>query len=278
MTEAQPAAATNPLSRLARRAPISVFLIGTFVWAWALWGYWIPAMPSTGLVITPAFILCAIVGGFAPSLAAFATAWLIGGGASAGHLLHGITHWRAAPYQYVLALGIVPAATILTTVLLPVFVGPLRPADPSIMAMAAIWPVMAALGEEFGWRGFMFPHLLRRYGPMGAAVLVGLVWGLWHLPADYIGLKGFGSLFWLAFVINGPFVLTAHALIMAWLWRKSGSNLVMMILYHWTITASAMLAPTAGGQDALGLASAALGAAVFWVIAIGLWLSEVKRR
>ena len=144
------------------------------------------------------------------------------------------------------------------------------------MAMAAIWPIMAALGEELGWRGFFFPRLLKHFGLVGAAVIVGLVWGLWHLPADFVGLKGYGTLFWLAFLINGPIMLTAHALIMAWLWRRTGANLVMMVLYHWSITASAMLAPTAGGQDGLGLAAAAFSAAAFWVVAIMLWTRLAK--
>ncbi len=278
MANAQTTAATGRLSRFAQRAPLVVFLTGTFVWAWALWGYWIPAMPPTGLVISPAFVLCAIIGGFAPSLAAIATSWLIGGRAAVGDLFSGITHWRAPAAHYALALGIVPGATVVTTALLPIFVGPLKPLDPSVMAMAAIWPIMAALGEEFGWRGFLFPRLLSRYGLVGAALIVGIVWGVWHLPADYIGLKGYGDLFWLAFFVNGPLVLTAHALIMAWLWKKSSGNLLLMVLYHFSITASAMLAPTAGGQDAYGLGAAALGAGVFWIVAIVLWLSQVVKR
>ncbi|HEY4275772.1 MAG TPA: type II CAAX endopeptidase family protein [Rhizomicrobium sp.] len=46
-----------------------------------------------------------------------------------------------------------------------------------------------ALGEEIGWRGFMAPRLVARYGFTGGAVLGGLIWAAWHLPlllfADY---------------------------------------------------------------------------------------------
>lgn len=266
------------VSRWAHRAPLTVFLTGTFAWAWLLWGYWLPAMPKIGLVLSPVFVITAILGGFAPSLAAIATTWLLSGRDGVGHLLHGLTRWRATPAQYALAVGIAPAAALLTAALLPILVGPIRPPDPGIIAMAAIWPVMAALGEELGWRGFLFPRLLSRFGLVGSAVIVGLVWGAWHLPADFVGLKGFGLWFWLAFLLNGPIVLTAHALIMAWLWRRSGANLLLMVIYHWSITASAMLMPTTYTQDGLGLAASALGAGILWIIAIRLWLWEVERR
>ena len=266
----------TPLARLVQRAPIAVFLVGTFVWAWALWGYWVVAMPPGGLVVSAPFVLCAIIGGFAPSLAAILTSWLIGGRHQVAHLLGGILRFRAPPLHYAAALGIVPGTALLGTVLLPIFVGPLKPADPSVMALAVIWPLLAALGEEFGWRGFLFPKLIHRFGLVGSALIVGVIWGVWHLPADYIGLKGYGSLFVLAFLVNGPLVLTAHALIMAWLWRRTGANLLMMVLYHWSITASAMLFPTAGGQDAWGIGAAALSAGLFWVLAIGLWVNEAR--
>jgi membrane protease YdiL (CAAX protease family) len=51
-------------------------------------------------------------------------------------------------------------------------------------------PVGAALafGEEFGWRGYLLPKLLP-LGEVKAAVIVGLIWGPWHLPVLIVGLN-----------------------------------------------------------------------------------------
>ena len=37
--------------------------------------------------------------------------------------------------------------------------------------------------EEFGWRGLALPLLQRKFAPIWAALILGIVWGLWHLPA-----------------------------------------------------------------------------------------------
>jgi membrane protease YdiL (CAAX protease family) len=37
--------------------------------------------------------------------------------------------------------------------------------------------------EEFGWRGFARPLLQRKFPPLWAGLILGVIWGLWHLPA-----------------------------------------------------------------------------------------------
>ncbi|WP_394770455.1 CPBP family intramembrane glutamic endopeptidase [Lacisediminihabitans sp.] len=43
-----------------------------------------------------------------------------------------------------------------------------------------------ALGEELGWRGFLFPRLLA-LGPVPAILLSGVIWGAWHAPLILLG-------------------------------------------------------------------------------------------
>lgn len=40
-------------------------------------------------------------------------------------------------------------------------------------------------GEEYGWRYFLQPLLQKRFGLIGGVLLLGVLWGLWHLPLNF---------------------------------------------------------------------------------------------
>lgn len=43
----------------------------------------------------------------------------------------------------------------------------------------------AFLGEEYGWRYYLQPLLQRRFGLRAGVLVLGVVWGIWHLPVDF---------------------------------------------------------------------------------------------
>ena len=45
--------------------------------------------------------------------------------------------------------------------------------------------VTAFFGEEYGWRYYLQPVMQKRFGVRGGVLLLGVVWGLWHLPIDF---------------------------------------------------------------------------------------------
>lgn len=62
--------------------------------------------------------------------------------------------------------------------------------NPVTWIQTAVLPVnffflyTAFLGEEYGWRYYLQPLLQKRFGMRGGVLLLGVVWGLWHLPVD----------------------------------------------------------------------------------------------
>ncbi|SMO37096.1 CAAX protease self-immunity [Saccharicrinis carchari] len=47
--------------------------------------------------------------------------------------------------------------------------------------------ILIALGEEYGWRGFLLPRLMNKFNLFYSSIILGLIWGLWHFPAYLIG-------------------------------------------------------------------------------------------
>jgi len=48
----------------------------------------------------------------------------------------------------------------------------------------------SALGEEIGWRGYLTPALVSRFGFSGGSLLTGLVWASWHVPVLFLANYG----------------------------------------------------------------------------------------
>ena len=46
---------------------------------------------------------------------------------------------------------------------------------------------LLSFGEEYGWRGYLLPALTQKRGKIVATAIVGIVWGLWHIPLYYQG-------------------------------------------------------------------------------------------
>lgn len=47
--------------------------------------------------------------------------------------------------------------------------------------------VFIAVGEEYGWRGFLLPKLMNKFNLFYSSIILGLIWGFWHFPAYLIG-------------------------------------------------------------------------------------------
>jgi membrane protease YdiL (CAAX protease family) len=53
---------------------------------------------------------------------------------------------------------------------------------PLLLSVGMVAGLTWALGEEIGWRGFLFPRLMSRFGYSRACLIGGLIWAVWHYP------------------------------------------------------------------------------------------------
>jgi membrane protease YdiL (CAAX protease family) len=86
----------------------------------------------------------------------------------------------------------------------------------------------SALGEEIGWRGFALPHLQARTSALRAALLIGVVWGCWHLPLWLRGAETNPLLLFVPFVV----MVIAMSVLCTWIYNGTGGSLLVVVLLH----------------------------------------------
>ena len=207
------------------------YLLMTFGVAWGLLGAYIflpqQATAQFGELSAshPGFIIAV----WSPAFAAFALVAYYGGARGLRSFLSRLLLWRAPPawYAYLLIgfpLVYVAGAAVKGNLLADPF-----PFD-GIAQMLAAMAFMLILGpvEEFGWRGVALPLLQRRLAPIWAALILGLAWGLWHLPAFFLSgtpQSGWGFM---------PFFIGAICLsvIVTPMFNASRGSILLAVLYH----------------------------------------------
>ena len=104
--------------------------------------------------------------------------------------------------------------------------------------------VFIAIGEEFGWRAYLLQRLMDRFsspddphtGARKAALLVGLIWGVWHWPLFFMGVSGENT------YPGAPFLYPLAYLV---------STCSLSVLLSWGTLRSGSVWPAAIGHSAL---------------------------
>jgi membrane protease YdiL (CAAX protease family) len=94
--------------------------------------------------------------------------------------------------------------------------------------------LIPAFGEEFGWRGYLLPHLFARYSTRSALLLHGFITWVWHLPVIVVmGMQMTGNpLVSVSLVMLISLIPTImHAVVFAYIW-SSTQSLAVATVYH----------------------------------------------
>ena len=260
--------------------PTAAFLLFVLVGSWSIWSLLFPIIGREGLLHNPpvlAFLVVFVGQAWASSCGIFVTRW-VDGREGIQKLWARFRHWRVGWWW--LALLIIPSVTAVTPLLrwlagYPVDTGAML----GLLIPGLILGVVSGFAEEFGWRGFLLPQLLKRFSPLAATLLVGLVWGgLWHGYADYIGLGDRGTATWLLVFLLGPCLLTAWSLIITSVFEHTQGSLLLSILMHTSLSSSALIF----GQSYTGMNEELLwngiSVGVAFLGAGTMWLATHRRR
>jgi uncharacterized protein len=218
-------------------------LLTYFVLAFLLtWACWIPlatsdAFASEGTAQPSSLLLFWPLGNIIPSLVAIMLTALFSGKSGLGALFRRLGHVRVPLAWYAVVLLLVPALLLVAIGVNTLLGGATIAYDwSSLISLLVLSLLVAGLGEELGWRGFALPRLQARHKAFPASLLLGVLWGLWHLPlliADgLVPLTSLGILNFLLFDLT----ITAIAVLFTWVYNNTNGSLFLMVLFHTVCT------------------------------------------
>ncbi|PJF29566.1 MAG: CPBP family intramembrane metalloprotease [Phototrophicales bacterium] len=219
-----------------KRHTVIFYFIITYTFSWTIGLLLIANRQGTLDIPTWLHYLTA----FGPTFGAVFVTWLVDGRAGLADLWSRITRFRVAGYWWLIAVGLPILFALIAIVVNRISTGIMPDmtrfgevdylGDIGIIGAIALWIATYGFGEEIGWRGFAFHRLYHRIGFIRSALLIGILWGVWHLPfflyKDNFMALGMGG--FLVYIMS----ITMGSIVLSWLYDKSQQSILIVAIWH----------------------------------------------
>ena len=166
-----------------------------------------------------------------------------GAGAARALLMRSFDFARIASPRWFAPIVLLMPAIMVASYLMQWAIGqPLPPFEFSVSRALMLCTMFFASGlaEELGWSGYAIDPLQTRYGALGGALIVGIVWAAWHLvpllqvarPLDWIAAWALGTV--------------ALRVLTVWIYNNTGRSVFAATIFHMMGNVSWQMFPTAG--------------------------------
>ena len=220
-----------------RRHPLISFFVLANALSWIAWTPFI--LSNNGLGVWDyTFALGQLTGMLpgaylGPITSALIVTVIANGRAGLRQWVRRLWRWRVRWHWYAIALLGVPAALILTGVVVSggqVF-APTLATLALYVPMLLIQMITTGLAEEPGWRDFALPRLQAKFGPMKSAFILGPLWALWHFPLFFTEWGRWGEADW-THPVSFTIFCIGFNVVMAWVFNSTGMSLPLAMLAH----------------------------------------------
>lgn len=211
-----------------KRNSLILFFVLAFLLPWLVWGTTI--LQSHGVLSfhipqSLAFWLGLI-------LATYLSAAITGGWLAVKDLLFRLIRWMVSPLWYLVAL-LMTGLLIIIAIGIHLILGgtnqlgvllSLNSLAPSLLfQIFFFW-----LTEETAWRGFALPRLQTKYSALNASLILGLLWGLWHIPLWFIPGSFQSTIPFIGFVLSA----IATSVLVSWIFNHTKGSVLIAAIFH----------------------------------------------
>jgi membrane protease YdiL (CAAX protease family) len=240
-----------------RRSPLVAYFILVFGIEWLLVLLLSPVVPP---------LIALLIGSWLPNAVGLLVTGVAGGRSGIRELLGKAVLWRIGLRWYAVALLVPTTMTLLAMGLYLV----LGNAPPEPLPSSQLLPIVlgavftGAMGEELGWRGTALPRLQARWNPLISSLILGVLWGLYHLPS---------------FLLSGlplrdqpliPFMVASlgFTILITWTYNRTGGSLIPVFLYHFATNLTGNVTGVFGVSAILWVLAGICGVVAMAVIAL----------
>ncbi|HEX8115426.1 MAG TPA: type II CAAX endopeptidase family protein [Kofleriaceae bacterium] len=228
--------------RWLRRHPIACYLGVAFA---VTWGAWVP-LAATGHVVTAGFAPIYLAGLLGPLAGAVGTSAIVAGTDGVRAVVARMLRVRVGARWWAVGLGLPLAVALVLAA------GGLAIATFGIghehgwrdlgafngfpvTSPLGLWLLLVLVngfGEETGWRGYLLPHLQKRWSPLTSSLIVGAIWCVWHVPAFFVSetYRQMSVAMIPVFVVG----LLSGSVFLTWLYNRGRSSILLVAVWHGT--------------------------------------------
>lgn len=268
------------ISAFIKRYPVLTYFALTFAISWGaiLVMIAINGMPATMAEANAQLPVAIVTFLLGPSISGLIMTGLVNGKKGFRELLSRLLKWRVSIWWYAFAIFSGPVVLLAVPLFLslfsPVFLPEIfsSPNKAPLLILGALSGIIVGICEELGWTGFAIPRLRKRYSVLATGLIVGVIWGAWHIfsndiwvirtysgalpPALYATLNGLG------FLIGQ---LPPFRILMGWVYDRTGSLLIAMIMHFGLTMVTISFMPLSGIGTSIFILQFAI-AAVMWIV------------
>jgi membrane protease YdiL (CAAX protease family) len=234
------------------RNPVLLYYLGAFAISWggtliAIGG---PSQLLSGeaTAAVGAIVIMATVLG--PAAAGVMMTAAVNGRAGLGDLASPLLKWRVGARWYAAAVLTAPLSvtaallglSLFSSEFLPAYLTTREPVEPGAFEVTGLSILVAAAAagffEELGWTGFAKPRMTVQYGVAVTGIVMGILWGLWHLPSNLWGSAHAAGTLPLAIYMAALLFtfLPPYRVLMVWVYAHTQSVLIAMLMHASLVT------------------------------------------
>jgi membrane protease YdiL (CAAX protease family) len=213
------------------------FFLLTFVFSWIFWS--IAILVNQYFTFFPTIIFYAL-GGFGPSIVGIFLTYFIKSRDEIKDFWYRSRAFKLINYKWYGAIIILSLTPLLIAGGLSfLFEGSGISFDTVFLSsflFSLLFLIIGVLAEEFGWRGYILDSLQTKYNALISSIILGLFWGLWHLPLFFINgtyqqsLGLFSIDFWMFFIMFFP-----HSIIYTFIFNNTNRSILSAMLIHFCV-------------------------------------------